>query len=84
MGRVCVHINHFCYHIKEIGLWKAWGATILKGSVIPMVIVVTYHFGHGSIEESFFHMKIYFIAPRMLYLLSYGSKSQLYGYIDRS
>ena len=31
LGRVCDHINHFGYHIKEIGLWKAWGAVMLKG-----------------------------------------------------
>ena len=31
MGGVCDHINHFGSHIKEIGLWKAWGAAMLKG-----------------------------------------------------
>ena len=31
MGGVCDHINHFCYHIKEIRLLKAWGAAVLKG-----------------------------------------------------
>ena len=31
LGGVCDHINHFGSHIKEIGLWKAWGAAMLKG-----------------------------------------------------
>ena len=32
LGEVCDHINHFDYHIKEIGLWKAWGGgAMLKG-----------------------------------------------------
>ena len=31
MDGVCDHINHFGSHIKEIGLWKAWGAAMLKG-----------------------------------------------------
>ena len=31
LGGVCDHSNHFGYHIKEIGLWKAWGAAMLKG-----------------------------------------------------
>ena len=31
MGGVCDDINHFGSHIKDIGLWKAWGATMLKG-----------------------------------------------------
>ena len=31
-GGVCDHINHFCYHIKEIKLLKAWGgAAVMKG-----------------------------------------------------
>ena len=33
LGRVCVHINHFGYHIKEIHvrLLKVWGAAMPKG-----------------------------------------------------
>lgn len=31
LGGVCGHINHFGYHIKEISMLKAWGATTLKG-----------------------------------------------------
>ena len=30
LGRACDHINHFGHHIKEIVLWKAWGAAIEK------------------------------------------------------
>ena len=29
-GRVCDHINHFGYHIREMGLWKARVAAMLK------------------------------------------------------
>ena len=25
LGGICVHINHFGYHIKEIWILKAWG-----------------------------------------------------------
>ena len=31
MDGVCDHISHFAYHIKEIWIQKAWGATMLKG-----------------------------------------------------
>ena len=31
LGRVCDHINHFGYHIKEIRPLKAWGSAKLKG-----------------------------------------------------
>ena len=31
LGKICDHINHFGSHIKEIGLWKAWGGAMLKG-----------------------------------------------------
>ena len=31
MGVVCDHINNFSYHIKGKLVWKAWGATLLKG-----------------------------------------------------
>ena len=31
MGGVYDHINHLGYHIKESRLWRAWGATKLKG-----------------------------------------------------
>ena len=34
LGGICDHINHFGYHIKEIGLLKIWGArgpAMLKG-----------------------------------------------------
>ena len=31
-GRVCDHMYHFGYHIEQIGLLKAWGAAMLKGS----------------------------------------------------
>ena len=40
LGVVCEHMNHFCYHTKEIRILNAWGASMLKEST---AIVATVH-----------------------------------------
>ena len=31
LGVVCEHMNHFCYHTKEIRILNAWGGLYAEG-----------------------------------------------------